>query len=643
MPYTRAWDETQPPGTALAATLDTIIQNFKTDTRERVAGIFGLNLAEFSADPIVPKTLTLSGAFAALNITVGAGSAATIGQVRLPNNNVISWRNVANSADLTLRLDATNTFAFDSSLLTNGSFSSTGLVTFGQGLSPTGIIQSIWGTSSVTSSIGTAFSSGALSLGYNTIQTGANGSAVDNWLQANVAIASALLQINNGTLAFFRKSLGAAPGTFAAFWGTPLFGIDSTGIAIPSLGKVFLDGGSDTYMVEAVANRIDLVSGGSAGLFVTSTFVAVPATNKFYFDGAVDTYVTEVSANVLQFVTGGTEAFRALSTAFIIPNASGFAFGGRSVIQSPADGTVLLTNNAGASFNYLQFGGTSNAFPLIKRNGTALNIRLADDSADANFSAAAGTFSGTITGSLSGTILTASQPNITQVGTLTNLSVSNNVITSGGSSNAGSMWASGVSGLILQARAGATDDFQIITPAGVTIMRVPTGTVNAIFAGTITGTFSGNVTGNVTGSSGSTTGNAATATALQTARAINGVNFDGTGAITVAAAAGTLTGAALAAGVTASSLTSVGTLTSLAVTGALSSGTHTISAGNTLILAGNDSISINGNTVVKGRQGGWSTQTTAQARADMGAAPVAATVYQTLAALIMDMRAHGLI
>jgi len=61
-------------------------------------------------------------------------------------------------------------------------------------------------------------------------------------------------------------------------------------------------------------------------------------------------------------------------------------------------------------------------------------------------------------------------------------------------------------------------------------------------------------------------GNAATATALQTGRAINGVTFDGTAAITVTAAAGTLTGATLAAGVTASSLTSVGTLGSLTVT-----------------------------------------------------------------------------
>lgn len=71
----------------------------------------------------------------------------------------------------------------------------------------------------------------------------------------------------------------------------------------------------------------------------------------------------------------------------------------------------------------------------------------------------------------------------------------------------------------------------------------------------IAGSLSGPLTGNVTG----------TATALATPRAINGVNFDGTAAITVPAAAGTLTGATLAAGVTASSLTSLGILTGLNV------------------------------------------------------------------------------
>ena len=77
----------------------------------------------------------------------------------------------------------------------------------------------------------------------------------------------------------------------------------------------------------------------------------------------------------------------------------------------------------------------------------------------------------------------------------------------------------------------------------------------------ITGLAGSKISGNISGSSGSTTGNAATATALQSGRTINGVIFDGTINITAAAAAGTLTGDTLAAGVTASSLTSVGTLT----------------------------------------------------------------------------------
>ena len=48
---------------------------------------------------------------------------------------------------------------------------------------------------------------------------------------------------------------------------------------------------------------------------------------------------------------------------------------------------------------------------------------------------------------------------------------------------------------------------------------------------TSTGGFVGNLTGNASGSSGSCTGNSATATALQTARDIGGVSFDGTGSI----------------------------------------------------------------------------------------------------------------
>jgi hypothetical protein len=99
-------------------------------------------------------------------------------------------------------------------------------------------------------------------------------------------------------------------------------------------------------------------------------------------------------------------------------------------------------------------------------------------------------------------------------------------------------------------------------------------TASKVVARDASGNFSaGTITASLTGS---ISGNAATATALQTARTINGVSFNGTADITVTAAAGTLTGSTLASGVTASSLTSVGTLGSLTVSGNLTVDTNTL-------------------------------------------------------------------
>lgn len=57
-----------------------------------------------------------------------------------------------------------------------------------------------------------------------------------------------------------------------------------------------------------------------------------------------------------------------------------FFWTGRSRIYSDADGNIRLVNNAGTSFDRLQFGGTSASEPAIKKNGANLQIKLADDS-----------------------------------------------------------------------------------------------------------------------------------------------------------------------------------------------------------------------------------------------------------------------
>ena len=94
----------------------------------------------------------------------------------------------------------------------------------------------------------------------------------------------------------------------------------------------------------------------------------------------------------------------------------------------------------------------------------------------------------------------------------------------------------------------------VVGPASATDNLVAT------FDGTTGKLLKSTSTPNIGTATGSVSGNAGTATALQTARTINGTSFDGTGNITVPAAAGTLTGTTLAANVVSSSLTAVGTI-----------------------------------------------------------------------------------
>ena len=106
-----------------------------------------------------------------------------------------------------------------------------------------------------------------------------------------------------------------------------------------------------------------------------------------------------------------------------------------------------------------------------------------------------------------------------------------------------------------------------------------------VLSGTFAGNITGNVTGNTSGSSGSCTGNAATATALETARSIGGVSFDGTGNIDLPGvnAAGNQNTSGTAAGLSATlAVGSGGTgATSLTANGVLiGNGTSAVTAVN---------------------------------------------------------------
>jgi hypothetical protein len=64
----------------------------------------------------------------------------------------------------------------------------------------------------------------------------------------------------------------------------------------------------------------------------------------------------------------------------IFTGVGGINFDVNARIRSPADSIVTLYNSALTDFGRLQLGGTTSAFPAIKRNGTGIDIVLANDS-----------------------------------------------------------------------------------------------------------------------------------------------------------------------------------------------------------------------------------------------------------------------
>ena len=94
------------------------------------------------------------------------------------------------------------------------------------------------------------------------------------------------------------------------------------------------------------------------------------------------------AARPIDFVTGGVVRMsintsgNATLTGSLVLGASGvFSYSGRVIFSAPSAGVYLMQNNTQDDFNRIQLGGTTSAFPAIKRNGAGIDIRLADDSA----------------------------------------------------------------------------------------------------------------------------------------------------------------------------------------------------------------------------------------------------------------------
>lgn len=148
--------------------------------------------------------------------------------------------------------------------------------------------------------------------------------------------------------------------------GFELLQFGGTTASFPALGR------SGTHLVAALADNIatltNLEVADEAYGSGWNGLLEVPTKNAVY--DKIETLAPLASPPFT-----GTPTIEATGT---------LAWVGRAKISSPADGRVLLADNAGAGSPLLQFGGTTSAFPMLKRNGTVLEVHLADDSAATN-------------------------------------------------------------------------------------------------------------------------------------------------------------------------------------------------------------------------------------------------------------------
>ena len=258
--------------------------------------------------------------------------------------------------------------------------------------------------------------------------------------------------------------------------------------------------------------------------------------------------------------------------------ANTFKFTGRSIIQSGSDGDLTLMNNTGSAFTSLKFGGATASFPEIKRNGTAINFRLADDSADAPITAA----------SFNGNFITTGTGTLTLTG---NLTVNSTTAISAGVAGQVGVWNAGNLSGSATPTLGAAGTLGSVTfgnaTSGLLTLRTVTGAL-------------GTVTVSLPAATDTLIGKATTDTltnkTFDTAGAGNSLSING-----VAVTANTGTGAVARAAGPTFTTPALGAATATSINGnTFTTGTYTLTGvaaktltfNNSLTLAGTDATTI---------------------------------------------------
>lgn len=205
--------------------------------------------------------------------------------------------------------------------------------------------------------------------------------------------ADGVLQLlNDGSTGFTGIKLGGLTSSF------PYIKVNSTAIDFRLADdSAYCAISASTVTVQAGGSLINSGRGSLSaqgdGLW---TFYDNAATSfgRLCFGGTTSSFpAIKRNGTVLEAKLADDSAYATFASNTIsLQAASQIVWATRGYVEWPADGVLSLRDNAGTSFGRLNFGGATSSFPALKRSGTVLAIRLADDSADAAITAASTIF-----------------------------------------------------------------------------------------------------------------------------------------------------------------------------------------------------------------------------------------------------------
>lgn len=193
-------------------------------------------------------------------------------------------------------------------------------------------------------------------------------------------ISNNIVVANNGfRLVVENQTLGTGVTAFTMTTGTGMaIGTSGTQALFGMIGGFGATAGSSNYQginLSYTLNSTGAQTGTATGIFLNATETAL--------NGMVH--------NLLDLQVGGASKFQVTRTGSM--ESLGYAIGGQrfrfnngilnssiGYIGGISNGVIMLSNAAESDFGRLQLGGTTNLFPAIKRNGAAIDFKLADDS-----------------------------------------------------------------------------------------------------------------------------------------------------------------------------------------------------------------------------------------------------------------------